>query len=152
MADDVKRLLLITYAGQVDNNVVSLTCDLWLRNSKRVYTLTNDVNGLRKRTGCEFAFWLQRDRCATLQVEPEGWHVASQKVASQYSRSGNNAAATQVMRQGYEQFGKAPQLVPEVIRYQRLSGDAKGASDAAIACTLDYPEYADDCVKAANPT
>ena len=91
-------------------------------------------------------------RAILAEKTKEGSGKIYQKVASQYSRSGNNAAATQVMRQGYEQFGKAPQLVPEVIRYQRLSGDAKGASDAAIACTLDYPEYADDCVKAANPT
>lgn len=73
-----------------------------------------------------------------------------QKYASLLAKNGRHRDASGVINVGYEQFGKAPQLLPDVVRYQRTSGDLKQAQMTARMCALDFPDFAEDCERAAS--
>lgn len=73
-----------------------------------------------------------------------------QKYASLLAKNGRHRDAWGVMNAGYERFGKAPQMVPGVVRYQRTSGDLKRAKETARMCALDYPDFAEECEREAQ--
>lgn len=73
-----------------------------------------------------------------------------QKYASLLAKNGRHREAYGVMNAGYEQFGRAPQMLPDVVRYQRTSGDVKQAQSTARMCALDFPDFAEDCEREAN--
>lgn len=87
-----------------------------------------------------------------LDNHQEGSGKVYNKFAAMLSSNGKHKDAYQVMSIGYERFGKAPQLVPGMVRYQRLSGDRKQASETARMCALNYPDYSDVCAEEANRT
>lgn len=74
------------------------------------------------------------------------------KLAQVLASNGKPKDAWQVMNTGYERFAKAPQMVPAMVRYQRMSGDRKRAGEIARMCAMNYPDYSEDCMDEADRT
>lgn len=72
-------------------------------------------------------------------------------LAQRLEANGRNREALQVTNAGYEKLGRAPQMVPLMVRYQRLSGDPKRASQTASECARELTDYRDICLHEANP-
>lgn len=82
-------------------------------------------------------------------TEPSGQVYAMW--ASALEANGRYKDALAVSEKGFERLGQAPQMVPMRVRYQRLSGDQKGAQQAASECARVHTEYRDACIREANP-
>jgi predicted Zn-dependent protease len=82
-------------------------------------------------------------------TEPSGQVYAMW--ASTLESSGRYKEALAVSEKGYERLGQAPQMVPMRVRYQRMSGDQKGAHQSASECARILTDYRDACLKEANP-
>ncbi len=87
-----------------------------------------------------------------LDPAQEGSGKVYDKLASIMAGNGRPKDAWQLMNSGYERFGKAPQMVPGMVRYQRMSGDRQRAGETARMCALNYPDYSDYCMDEANRT
>ena len=74
------------------------------------------------------------------------------KLAQILANNGKPKEAAQLMNTGYERFGRAPQMVPGIVRYQRMSGDGKRAGEIARQCALKYPDFSDHCMAEADQT
>lgn len=80
----------------------------------------------------------------------EGSGKVYDKLAQILANNGKPKEAAQLMNTGYERFGRAPQMVPAIVRYQRMSGDGKRAGEIARQCALKYPDFSDHCMAEAD--
>ena len=71
--------------------------------------------------------------------------------AESLSAAGRHREALQVVEKGRARLGDAPQMVPLIVRYQRLSGDTNRANATASECARVHTGYRERCFAENTP-